>query len=153
MTAAAVDVADDVAHELLRNDDLDLHDRLDDHRTSALDGVFQRHRAGDLEGHLVRVDLVLRPVDDGHLEVDHRVAGDDAVLHRLLDAGLDRLRPFLAEALAFDLPVEFETRATCERLELGDNVAPLTLAAGLADVAALGLDRLGDGLAVRDLRT
>src|SRR5688500_1644039 len=109
MTAAAVDVADDVAHELLRNDDLDLHDRLDDHRTSALDGVFQRHRAGDLERHLIRVDLMLRTVDDGDLEVHHGIAGDDAVLHRLLDSGLDRLRPFLAETLSLDLPVELET--------------------------------------------
>src|SRR4030095_5887490 len=70
-----------------------------------------------------------------------------------LDAARDLLRPFLAETLSLDLPVELEARATRERLELGDHVAPLALAAGLADVTALGLDRLGDGLAVRHLRT
>ena len=96
---------------------------------------------------------MLRAVDDGHLEVDHRIARDDAVLHRLFDAGLDRLRPLLAQALTLDLPVELEARAARQRLEIGDDVTPLPLAAGLADVPALGLDRLGDGLAIGDLWT
>jgi hypothetical protein len=153
VAAAAVEVADDVAHVLLRDDDLDLHDRLDDDRAAAVDGILQRQRARDLERHLVRVDVVLRAVDDGHLEVDDRVAGDHAVLHRFLHAGLDRLRPLLAQALALDLPLELEAGTTLQRLEVGDDVAVLALAAGLLDVTALGsLDRLGDRFAVRDLR-
>ena len=40
-------------------------------------------RAGDLERHLGRVDLVVRPVDERRLDVDHRVAGDHAAGERL----------------------------------------------------------------------
>ena len=35
---------------------------------------LMRHRAGDLERHLRRVDLVVRAVEERHLDVDHRVA-------------------------------------------------------------------------------
>src|SRR5207244_8838920 len=117
-----------------------------------LHGFLQRHRARDLERHLVGVDLVLRAVDNGDLEVDHRIARDDAVLHRLLDAGLDRLRPFLAEALTLDLPVELEARAARQRLELGDDVTPLALTAGLADSAPFALHALVPGCALASLR-
>src|SRR5438552_18971337 len=52
LAAAAVEITDHVAHELLGHEDLDLHDRLEDGRVRLGEGVLDRHRAGDLEGHL-----------------------------------------------------------------------------------------------------
>ena len=76
LAAAAVEVAHDVAHELLGHRDLDLHDRLEDGRVGLAEGVLDGHRAGDLERHLRRVDVVVRAVEQGDLDVDHRVAGE-----------------------------------------------------------------------------
>src|SRR4029450_6470371 len=39
-------------------------DRVGGSRRAPLQGVLNRHRAGDLEGHLARVDVVIRPVDE-----------------------------------------------------------------------------------------
>ena len=66
--------------------DLDLHDRLEDGRIGLREGVLDGHRAGDLERHLRRVDVVVRPVEERDLDVDDREAGVDARLERLADA-------------------------------------------------------------------
>src|SRR5512141_1206073 len=63
LAATAVEVADDVAHELLGHRHLDPHDRLEDGRIRLGEGVLDGHRTGDLERHLRRVDLVVRTVD------------------------------------------------------------------------------------------
>src|SRR6266567_1917196 len=60
---APVDIADDVAHEVLGSDDLDLHHRLEEHGLGLGGRLLERHRPGDLEGHLRGVDLVVRAVD------------------------------------------------------------------------------------------
>src|SRR6266567_4713899 len=52
LPAAAVEVADHVAHELLGHRDLVPHDRLEDGRVCLAEGVLDGHRTGDLEGHL-----------------------------------------------------------------------------------------------------
>src|SRR5439155_20111070 len=127
----AVGIADAVPGELLGYDDLDLHDRLDDHRTRLRHGRLECHGARDLERHLVRVDLVRRAVHDGRLEVHHRIAGDDAVLHGLLDALLDGLRPFLREAVAADGRLVRVSRAARGGVEVDDHVAGLALAPGV----------------------
>src|SRR3990170_1698571 len=49
LAAPAVEVADDVAHELLGHRDLDPHDRLEDGRISLGERVLDCHRTGDLE--------------------------------------------------------------------------------------------------------
>ena len=61
--AAAGEVADHVAEELLGRDDLDRHDRLEQDRLGPPGGLLERHRAGDLEGHLRGVDVVVLAVD------------------------------------------------------------------------------------------
>src|SRR6266542_2139055 len=43
VTAAGVEVADDVAHVLLGRDDLDRHHRLEDHRVGPAGSLLQRH--------------------------------------------------------------------------------------------------------------
>ena len=89
LAAARGEVAHDVAHVLLGRLDLDLLDRLEKNRVGLLEGVLDGHGAGDLEGGLGGVDLVVGAVDELDLDVDDRVAGDDAALERLLDALVD----------------------------------------------------------------
>src|SRR6266568_2545946 len=91
-------------------------------------------------------------VEDLDLEVHHGEAGQDAALHRLDDALLDRADELLRDRAADDDVVELEALAGLLRDEAQPAVAVLTLAAGLADMPALHLDRPGDGLAVSHLR-
>src|SRR3954470_21044168 len=88
--APGVQVADDVTHVVLGRDDLDGHERLEQGRVGLARGLLEDHRAGDLEGHLRGVDLVVLAVEQGRLDAHHRVAGEDAVLHRVLHALVDR---------------------------------------------------------------
>jgi hypothetical protein len=77
-STAAVEVAHDIAEVLLRRDDLHGHHRLEQLRLGPLHRLLERHGAGDLEGALARVDLVVRPLDELHLDVHHRIAGEHA---------------------------------------------------------------------------
>jgi len=54
---------------------------------------------------------VERAVVDDDLDVDHRIAGDYAALHRLFDTGLDRVDEFLRNYAADDLVLEAEALA------------------------------------------
>ena len=86
-------------------------------------------------------------------DVDDRVAGEDARLHRLLDAEVDRRDVLARDLAADDLVDELVALARLGRLEVDDRVAVLAAAAGLADEPALDLlDGLADRLAVGDLR-
>src|SRR5439155_14172170 len=95
------------------------------------------HAAGDLEGHLRRVDLVERAVDEGGLDVDHRVAGDHAARQRVADALLGRLPELAGHGPTHDLGLELEAAPARQRLESDDRVPVLALAAGLPHESAL----------------
>src|SRR6266540_5592122 len=152
LAAAAVEVADDVAHVVVGRHDLDLHDRLEQDGARARGAVLEADRAGDLERHLGRVDVVVAAVEDLDLEVDHRVAGEHAARHGLLDALLDRVDELPGDRAAHRGVLELESLPRLLRDEAQPAVAVLAAAARLADVAALRLDHLRDGLAVGDLR-
>ena len=132
--------------------DLDPHDRLEDGRVRLGDRILDRHRAGDLERHLRGVHLVVRAVEQRHLDVDHRVARVDARVERLADALVDRLDVLARDGAADDLVDELVAGALLAGLDLDDGVAVLALAAGLAHEAAVALAAPADGLAVGDLR-
>ena len=51
LPTARVEIANDAAHVLLRRSDLDLHDRLQDHRVAVAGTLLEASAAGDLEGH------------------------------------------------------------------------------------------------------
>ena len=96
---------------------------------------------------------MVRAVGEPGADVDERVAGEHAALHRLLDAGVDRRDVLARDDAALDLVDELVAAARAGRLERDDDVAVLAATTGLADVAHLDLlDRRGDRLAVRDLR-
>src|SRR5688572_24033958 len=135
LATAAVEVADDVAHELLGHRHLDPHDRLEDGRIGLGEGVLDGHGSGDLERHLGRVDVMERAVEQGDLHVDHREAGVDAGLEGFADPRVDGLDVLARDRPADDLVDELVAGALLGGLELDDGVAVLALAAGLADEA------------------
>src|SRR6185312_4313711 len=115
--------------------------------------LLERHRARDLERHFAGVDVVVGAVDQLHLHIDHRIAGENAVLERFRDSLLHRSDELTRDDTAHDLVLEDVALAGLGRLEVDHHVAVLTLAAGLANELALDLlDALANRLAIRDLR-
>ena len=80
------------------------------------------------------------------LDVHNRVAGQDAALQRLFNAGLSRADELARDRATDDAVFEDEAGARLERFDVKDDVAELAAAAGLADKASFNLvDRPGDG--------
>ena len=113
-----------------------------------LDALLERHRRGDLERQLVRVDGVERAVVERRLEVRQRVAGDHALGRSLADALLDAREEARGHRAADDLLGELDAAARV-RLDLEPDVAEHAVAAGLLLVPALDLGRAADRLACR----
>ncbi len=90
--------------------------------------------------------------DDRRLDVDDRVAREDARFHRLADALFDRGDELAGDDPALGAVDEGEAGAGLLRLEAQDHVPVLPAAARLADVLRLLLDGAADRLFVRDLR-
>jgi hypothetical protein len=92
--------------------------------------------AAILNAFLVRVDLVVRAVEERDLHVDHRVAGEHAARQRFLEALLDRRDVFARDRAALDLVDELEALAGFG-LDLEHHVAVLAAAARLLHELAL----------------
>ena len=91
-------------------------------------------------------------VDEGHLDVDHGVAGDNAALQGLLDALVDRGDVLLGHDAANDSVDELVALALLIGLHVDDRVTILAAATRLADELALGvLHGVAGGLAIGDL--
>ena len=121
------------------DDDLDLHDRLENDRMRALRRFLDRHRARDLERHFAGVDVVVRAVDQLALHVDHRIARENSVLERFPHSLLRRLDELTRDHSADDLVLEHEAFALLRRLDVDHHVAVLTLTTRLANELAFDL--------------
>ena len=150
--APAVEVAHQVAGELGGRVDLDVHHRLEDRGPGARHRVAEREPARHLERQLVAVHGVVGAVVDGHLEVDHREAGEVAAQPGLLDALLDGRDELPRDGAAEDVVLEREVGAARQRLHADLAVAELPVAARLLLVPAVRLGAGGDRLAVGDAR-
>src|ERR1700761_8966646 len=147
-----VQVADDRAHVLFWHRHLNRHHRLQQHRLGLLRSLLERHRTGDLEGHFVRVDIVIAAVIQAHLDVDHLVARQHTTRHRLLDTLVDRLDVLLRDHAALDIVRELVALTRLVRLDTNLGVAVVTRAPRLANVLAFRLGLAADRLAVVHLR-
>ena len=139
VAAAAVDVAHDVALKLLGNGDLDLHDRLEEDGLGLGHGMLEGENAGHAEGEFRGIDLVERTVDHAGLEIDHRIAGHDAIVGGLEDALGDGLDVLLRDGAAHDLIDDLDALPFLVGLNLDAGVAVLAATAGLADELALAV--------------
>ena len=101
--------------------DLHGHDRLLEHRLAVHDALLERHRRGDLEREVVRVDRVEGAVVEGRLEVDERVARQHALGGGLADPLLDAREEVLRDRAADDLLGELDAAARV-RLDLDPDV-------------------------------
>src|SRR5690606_33226471 len=150
--ATTVQVAHDVTHVVFRRFHLDLHDRLEQHGAGLLHAFLEAHGAGDLERHFVRVDVMVGTVEQGDLDVHDREAGDDAILHGLLDALVDRRDILLRHHAANDGVDKLVARARLLRLDAQPDMTVLTATTRLAHELAFLLHGLANGLAVGHLR-
>src|SRR5690606_5412459 len=155
LATTGVDVADDLTPVVLRGAHLDEHHRLEQDRVGLPDGLLEGHRAGDLERHLRGVDVVVGAVEEGRLDAHHGIAGEHAVLHGVLDAGVDRRDVLARDAATGDLVLEL-VQLTFGRdqrregqLDLRELARPTSLL--LVGVVVL-VHRATDRLAVGDLR-
>ncbi len=113
---------------------------------------FTAKIAASLERQFVRIDVVVGAVDDVDVDVDDRIAADDAVEHRFFDALLAGRNVFLGNGAADDLVLDRDALAALVRLNLDDDVAVLTATARLLDQLAFAIGSRRDGFAISDLR-
>ncbi len=133
-----VDVRHDRAEILLRHADISLDYWFEQDGTRVKSALSNRHRAGDLKRHVVRVDLVELAVDKRHPDVDHRISGDDSLGHVVDDALLNRHSEVLRDGAAEDLVLPNEALAALGGGHLDDADPVLPVASRLLDVPALG---------------
>ena len=88
LSAPRTEVGHDITHIFLGNDNLDIHDRLEQHRRRLAGRLLERHRAGNLESDFARVDIV--PIDLTLIPAMYMLAKQPGwILH--VCAWLDRL--------------------------------------------------------------
>src|SRR6185503_3824558 len=119
--------------------DFDLHDGLEDHGLRLAEAVLETEDRSHAERDFVRVDVVVRAVEQRDLGVDHRITRHHAGLDGFLDALLDRRNEFARHAAANDAVDELVALALLVRLDLEPHVPELAAAAGLLDVFAFAL--------------
>src|ERR687893_2162534 len=152
LAAPARKVAHDVAHELLRYDYLDVHDRLQQDRVGSLETLLDRHATRDLERHLRGVDVMVRAIHELDLDVHDREPGHDAVIERLLNALVHAGYVLARDDATDDLVLELVS-ALVVVLDVDDRVPVLAATAGLPHETTLDvLDPPADRLSVRHLR-
>src|SRR5476649_586841 len=144
LAAAAAQVADDVALELVRGGDFDLHDRFEEDRAGLFHRVLHGEDGGELERQFVGIDFVIGTVGDVDGDVDDGRTVDHAVEQRFFDALFTGGNVFLRDIAADDLVLDLDALAPFLRLHLDDDVAVLTAAARLLDEFAFALGGLGD---------
>src|SRR6516164_3616079 len=145
-TPAAVEIADDRAHELLGHNHFHRHDRLQQYGTRLAGGFFECHRSGNLEGHLIGVHLVIATVIQNRLHVHHLVAGEYAAFHGFFNPLVHRLDVLLGNHATHNLVDELVALASLVGLDMDLHVPVMSAAAGLADVLALRLRLLAHRL-------
>src|SRR5690606_10268253 len=131
--------------------DFNGHHGLEQHGAGLAHAVLEGHRTGHLERVFVRVNVVVRTEEQGHLDVHDRIAGQDARRQRFLDTLVHRGDVFARNHTALDGVDELVATTGLERLELEHHVTVLTATARLLDELAFDfVAGLADGFAVGD---
>ena len=107
-----------------------------------LQRLAQRQRAADLERERRQIDVVIGAVDQRHLEIDHREAGQHAGPEHGFEPLLDAGDVFLRHRSADDVVLELEASRRRQRLGHDLDLRELAGAAGLLLVRVVDGDRL-----------
>src|SRR5215831_8473669 len=134
---------------LRRADDLDLIDRLEQHRLALRQSLVDGEPTSELKRHVGGIDGVIGAVVYLRCYVDHREA-EGPVLERVDDARLHRRNVIARHHAALDLLGEAEARPARQRFDVEHDVAVLAVAARLLLMATALHDALLDGLAIAD---
>ena len=94
---------------------------------------------------------MIAAVVERRLDIDHRIAGENAALHGFLHALIDRLDVFLRHRAPDDLVNELVAFARFIRIEADLGVSVLAASASLPDVLAFRFGMPANGLAIRHL--
>jgi hypothetical protein len=149
--APGVEVADHVPDRALGDRERHRHDRLEQDRVGALEGLAHRQGPGRPEGVLGGVHGVRGPVEEPHADAAHREAAERPLAEGVLTAPGHRRDEAPGDDAALDLVHELEVVAV-QRLDGDVAVAELAAPARLLLVAAVRRGRAADGLAVGDAR-
>src|SRR5579862_2636511 len=151
-STARTQIAHDGAGKIFRRDDFHRHDRLQNDRARLASSLFERHRAGDLESHFVRIHIVIAAVEERRFYIDHRIAGENAAFHGFLHTLIDRLDVLLGHGTTYDVVDELVAFTGLVGLQPDLGMTVLTAATRLADVLAFRFRMPANGLAIRHLR-
>src|SRR5258708_7490016 len=148
--ATPAEVAHQVAGVLVGGVDLDVHDGFEENGTRLLHGFLEGERAGNLESHVRRIDIVILAVVEDGAEVHDGESRQEAPGSGIPDALLDGGNPVLRDGAAKDIVDELDALAALDRLHLDAAYAELAVATGLLFVFAFDVGFTADGFAVRD---
>ena len=132
--------------------DLDVHDRFEQRGLRLLHRFLESQRAGDFEGHVGRIDVVIFAVVEAGAEIDDGKAGQKAALGGVANALFDRGNPVVRDRAAENIVDELDAFAARKRLHLDAADAELAVAAGLFFVLAFGVGFAANGFAIGNFR-
>ena len=151
LSAAGVDIADDIAHILVGHDDADFHDGLQQRGIGLAHGLLEGHGAGDLKRHFGGVHLVVGAVEQRDLHVHDGIARHDTGQHGALNTGIDGRNILLGNGAAHHGVDKFVALAGLVGLHMDLHVTILALTAGLTGILGILVHCLADGLLVGHL--
>ena len=99
-TTARVQIADNIAHVVLRNSNFYFHIRFKDNRVGFSSARTEAHRTCNFEGHFRRIDFMVRTIINGNFDINHWVTGNYAVFHSFLNTVFDRSDVFFRNSTA-----------------------------------------------------
>src|SRR5579884_1864687 len=125
-----VEITHKVAGILVRRIHLDAHDGFEQRGTSLLHGFLEGKRAGNLEGDIRGIDIVILAIVEDGAEVHDGKSGEIAAGGRFANAFFDRGNPVLRNGAAEDIVDELDAFAALDRLHLDAAHTELAVAAG-----------------------
>src|SRR5690606_37995574 len=153
LTATRIQVANDVTDVVLRSDDFDLHDRLEQLSTGLLSTLTECSAGRDLERQNRRVNIVVGTIDEGRLDAKHWETSERSGGQNAFDTLLNAGDVFLRNRSTNDLAFEDEIFALWIRLEHDLDASELTRTTGLLLVRVVDFRLAGDRLTISNLRS
>ena len=152
-SASLVQVAHDIAGELIRNGYMQGNDRLEKNRTCLHEAILECHVCGGLECLLGGVYRMIGSVVQDSLDADYRISGHRACGHGISDTLLNSREEVLRDSAADNDLLEYISFVKVSgRLESHLDMTVLAVSAGLLLILGINVAVLADRLLERDCR-